>query len=86
MQPKEPPSIQDIEKEFGPVKYADTEEERGETTPNNPPTKGSTVIGDILLGRGKYARPQTPKKDSLTGLTSEYGTKSLLKGMLKYTK
>jgi len=55
MKPKEPTGdvLKDIEKEFGPVKYAE---------------------------------PEKAKKDPLRGLTHEYGTKSLLKAMLKFRK
>jgi len=55
MKPKEPTGdvLKDIEKEFGPVKYAE---------------------------------PEKAKRDVLSGLTHEYGTKSLLKAVLKFRK
>jgi len=62
MKPKQPTGdvpkdigdvLKDIEKEFGPVRYAD---------------------------------PEKAKKDPLRGLTHEYGTKSLLKAVLKFRK
>jgi hypothetical protein len=53
------------------------------------PNQRKDAMDLIVRGPKTTASPSPsrgPKRDSLSGLTSEYGTKSLLKGMLKFLR
>ena len=55
MKPKPKSALEELEKNFGPVKYA--EPDTNPPKKKNPPPAGESVVADILLRRGKYAKP-----------------------------
>ena len=77
-----------------PMKPKEEDKKKTNPQPGRPliPMKPQKPTGDVLkdiekeFGPVKYAEPEKAKKDPLRGLTHDAGTKSLLKGMLKFLK